>query len=132
MAFEAAAKFLQDGSIYLIFVWINMLLHDSEATAARSSSRFTHLPSVEHFHDPDRALGAAVARSMGAPDKIAWDFHLVYGPGEQWGLEPPAPFAWFHQLQEEPWAGASHYRWRQAIYPAMRKALDDAVKLGAA
>ena len=132
MAFQAARKLVQEGSVFLIFAWINMLEGDSAETAAKASSRFVAVPGVYHFHDPERAIGAAVAHSLGGAGKVAWDFYLVYPNAAQWDQAPPAPAAWFHQLQEEPWAGPERFRWGQALGPPIRQALQHALGFRAA
>jgi hypothetical protein len=115
-----------------MFAWIDMLEDDSAAAAAQASSRFAAFPSAYHFHDPEREIGRAVAQSIGGVGKIAWDFYLLYARTAQWNQAPPAPVAWFHQLQEESWAGPDHFRWDQALEPAIRQALEDILRFRAA
>lgn len=104
-----------------------MLEGDGQAAAEEASRRFPTLSAVEHFHDADRTLGRAVAAPLGA-GKVAWDFYLIYPRGSHWGIEPPAPSAWFHQLREEAWAGADRFRWGEALGPDLRRALDESLK----
>jgi len=66
-------------------------------------------PRVQHFHDPRRRAGAAVAASLGATGKMAWDIYLFYPAGVGWQDGLPPPVAWAHQLQDSAWADASHY-----------------------
>src|SRR4030067_423346 len=106
-----------------MFVWLDMLEADNVAAAENASCRFPALSTVQHFHDPHRRVGSAVALSMGAPDKVAWDFYLLYPNGLQWKQVAPTPAAWFHQLQDEAWAGPAPYRGDNALGPSIRQAL---------
>lgn len=132
MAFQSARKLVQEGSVVLLFAWIEMLEDDSQAAVAKASSFFTALPGIFHFHDPERAIARAVARSMGAADMIAWDFYLTYAKGILWSQTAPVPLAWFHQLQDEDWAGHDHFRWGRDLGPAIRQALKQALGFRAA
>jgi hypothetical protein len=132
VAFQAAGQLVQDRSVVLLIAWIDMLEHDSLARAATASSFFTALSGAFHFHDPDRAIGEAVAHSTGGAGKIAWDFYLVYAKGVQWNEAAPSPFAWFHQLQEEPWASPDRFRSGQDLSPAIRQTLEEALGFRAA
>jgi len=115
-----------------MFVWIDMLEGDNATSAADAAQAFPVLPNITHFHDPDRVVGKEVARRLGAPDRTAWDFYLLYAKGLAWTDHPPAPLRWFHQLRDDPWAGPGHYRWGQGLRPAIRDALDVALGFRAA
>ena len=125
MAFETVNQSADAGSLHLMFVWLDMLEADNVAAAENASRRFPAQSAVQHFHDPHRRVGSAVALSMGAPDKVAWDFYLLYSSSLQWKQVAPTPAAWFHQLQDESWAGPDHYRWGKALGPSIQQALAD-------
>ena len=125
MAFETVSAAADARSLCLIFVWIDMLEGDNAQAAKRVSLQFPPTPAIEHFHDPERRLGSAIAHHMGASAKVAWDFYLLYPKGLEWNDVAPAPVAWFHQLQDEPWAGPDHYRWGQELGPTIRQALEE-------
>ena len=125
MAFNAVKRSTDEGSLHLMFVWLDMLEGDNVAAAEDASLRFPAQSTIQHFHDPHRRVGSAVALSIGAPDKVAWDFYLLYPNGLQWKQVAPTPAAWFHQLQDESWAGPDHYRWGKALGPSIRQVLAD-------
>jgi hypothetical protein len=64
---------------------------------------------VRHFHDPHRRVGAAVAASLGAAGKVAWDIYLFYPPGSGRQNGPPTPTSWAHQLKGSSWADPANY-----------------------
>jgi hypothetical protein len=121
-----------DGSLHILVVWIDMLEADSAEAAQRAAARFGAQSGIEHFHDPERKAGSAVAQGLGAPGKIAWDFYLLYPKRLKWQKTAPSPAGWFHQLQEEPWAGQDHLRWGKALRPAIDHALPELLGLRAA
>ena len=89
-------------------VWMNMLPLDG-MVAARLAARSMQAPSVHHFHDPSKQTGRAVAQSLGAPGKVAWDIYLFYAQGAAWDQGPPPPTRWAHQLGDS-WADPARYR----------------------
>jgi hypothetical protein len=86
--------------------WIHMLPPDC-AIAARTVARMLRDPRVRHFHDPQRRAGAAVAGSLGAAGRTAWDIYLFYPAGPGWRDGPPPPARWVHQLKSSSWADPS-------------------------
>ncbi len=89
-------------------VWINMLPNDSDVTAKDSAINLSD-KSIQHFYDPDKLSGKAIAESVGWKDKVAWDIYLFYVAGAEWIEDPPIPDAWMHQLSEN-WADREHFR----------------------
>lgn len=67
-------------------------------------------PCVRQFHDPRKLTGKAIARSLGAPDKVAWDIYLFYSQGAGWNDALPLPMTWAHQLGTGDWADPARYR----------------------
>ena len=94
--------------IRVAIAWIRMLPLDNVITA-RCLALTINDPRVQHFHDPHRRAGAAVAASLGAASKTAWDIYLFYPPGPGWDVGPPPPAAWAHQLTDSGWADPSHH-----------------------
>ena len=88
-----------------------MLAADDEDAARRSASLVTG-QRVRQFYDPARLAGQAIARSLGAAGRIAWDTYLCYSPDSAWHAEPPKQFDWVHQLGgRNGWADISrHHR----------------------
>jgi hypothetical protein len=94
----------------IAIAWIHMLPLDSGVTARRAA-RTVRDPRVQHFHDPHKRAGAAVAASLAAAGKMAWDIYLFYAPGIGWEDGLPPPVAWAHQLKDSTWADPSrHHR----------------------
>ncbi len=74
-----------------------MLSADDQRAAVAASQLLRD--SVAQFYDADRRAGRAFARSLGAPDQVAWDMYLAYAPDAQWlAGTPPPPVAFAHQL----------------------------------
>jgi hypothetical protein len=94
--------------IRVAIAWIHMLSLDNAVTARCMAAAFRD-PRVQHFHDPRRRAGAAVAASLGAPGKMAWDVYLFYPAGPGWEGGPPQPATWAHQLTGSNWADPVHY-----------------------
>jgi hypothetical protein len=67
---------------------------------------------VQHFYDPDRLAGKAIAQRLGQRDVIAWDIYMFYSVGSVWRLRPPMPIAWAHQMGDQ-WP--EHYRWEDNL-----------------
>jgi hypothetical protein len=101
-------------------VWIDMLTPDNWPAAEAAASIFEPYAHVAQFHDPGRLIGSAVAASIGAPGRIAWDMYLFYGAGAKWDGEAPRPLDWAHQLGQDDWADPGRYHWREALPPALR------------
>jgi hypothetical protein len=95
--------------IRVAIAWIHMLPLDN-AVAARAMALTLRDPRVQQFHDPHKRAGAAVATSLGAPGRTAWDIYLFYPAGVGWQDGLPPPFAWAHQLKDSTWADPSQYR----------------------
>ena len=101
-----------------------MLEGDNNATALASSQTYPPIPNVLHFHDPERIIGAQVANSIGGRGRTAWDFYVLYDRRRQWTEDgPPGPLSWFHQLGSDKWADPSHFRWGEALGPALDAAI---------
>jgi hypothetical protein len=80
-------------SLAPIIVWIPMVDGDELPAAEEASARFREL-ALPQFWDGSKALGGAVARSLGVSQWTAWDVYLFYPPGAEWtdaGI--PAPEA---------------------------------------
>jgi hypothetical protein len=77
---------------------------------------------VQHFHDPNRRAGRAVAASLGGTGKVAWDVYLFYDPGLEWGEGLPAPTRWAHQLDAD-WADRAHHYTGRDLVDALREAM---------
>lgn len=109
----------------MIVVWIDMLPSDNRGAAQSAAEIFASCPQVVQFHDPKRFVGKAIATSLGSADKIAWDIYLIYTPGATWVDAPPQPLDWVHQLGQGEWAGEDKYHHGEALYPALRRMLQE-------
>jgi hypothetical protein len=105
-------------------VWIDMLDSDSEQAAALSADRLDEKRLAVHYHDPARAVGAAVAEALGGRGQVAWDFYLFYPVGLRWEARPPVPEVAYHQLVGAAWAGLTRYRTGKRLVRALRSAVD--------
>lgn len=68
------------------------MLDSDERPAADGASAMFQPAGVAQFWDGDQRLGKEIGRLAGAPDWVAWDVYLFYGPDAQWsdaGLPPP-------------------------------------------
>ncbi|MFQ5944915.1 MAG: hypothetical protein ACE5NC_01520 [Anaerolineae bacterium] len=99
-------------------VWIDMLRTDRREKAERAAQMIRD-PRVQHFHDPERRAGRAVAQSLGADGPIAWDMYLFYPQDAAWEADPPTPTQWIHQLWGRRWADPSRYRRGKALREAL-------------
>jgi len=86
-----------------------MLPFDNVATA-NAVAWTMKSPRVRQFHDPHKLTGKAIARSLGVPDKVAWDIYLFYSQGAGWNDALPLPMTWAHQLGTGDWADPARYR----------------------
>jgi hypothetical protein len=91
-----------------MIVWIPMLPEDNKA-AACASAGLSDDPRVDHFYDPEKSAGRAIARCLGGVGEVAWDVYLVYPPHITWEHTPPPPSAWAHQLRRSAWAERARY-----------------------
>jgi hypothetical protein len=85
-----------------------MLPFDSIVTA-NAIALTMKAPCVRQFHDPGQQVGKAIAQSLGAQDKVAWDIYLFYSKGVGWNNNLPSPLTWAHQLSPSDWADPARY-----------------------
>jgi len=81
-------------------------------------------PRVRHFHDPARRAGRAVAQSLGAQGKVAWDIYLFYPGGDEWGDGLPTPTRWAHQLQAD-WADPAFRHRGEDLVQVLHRAMNE-------
>jgi hypothetical protein len=116
-------------------VWINMLPTDAGLTA-QFAARGMPDARLRFFHDPDKAVGRAVAlgshlevaQSLGAPDQVAWDVYLFFDKGAEWREALPAPTRWAHQLGD-PWADPARYFTGGELVQELARAMQEALHL---
>lgn len=101
-------------------VWLPMLPADNQE-AARRSSKLVADPSVSQFYDPSLRVGHAIAASLGAAGRIAWDIYLFYPAGGEWTGAPPPPVDWMHQLGPRSWADGGRYSRGAALVDHLRR-----------
>lgn len=97
-----------------------MLLTDRREKAERAAQMIRD-PRVQHFHDPERRAGRAIAQSLGADGPIAWDIYLFYPEDATWEADPPRPTEWTHQLWGRTWADPARYRRGRSLRQALRE-----------
>jgi hypothetical protein len=88
-----------------------MIDSDAESTAIVAAQSIDD-DRVQHFYDPDRLVGKAMAQRLSQRDVIAWDIYMFYSVGNVWRLRPPMPIAWVHQMGDH-WP--EHYRWENDL-----------------
>lgn len=106
--------------IILIAIWIDMLPSDGWEAAQNAASIFEPFPFVAQFHDPHRAVGKAVAASIGAVGQTAWDMYLFYNSDTKWKGNAPKPLDWVHQLGHDEWAHPNKFYWGEQLPKALR------------
>jgi len=79
-------------------------------------------PRIRWFHDPGQRAGRAVAISLGAKGKIAWDVYLFFDMDADWKNKRLAPQQWVHQLSGS-WADPTHLRYGDRLEPELRRLL---------
>jgi len=96
-----------DDDFRVFVVWINMLPGDTEESA-RSSSREWNDHRIDHFYDPDKLVGSAIADCLGHSGNVAWDIYLFFSGLAEWKHGLPMPLDWMHQLKDN-WADSTRY-----------------------
>ena len=104
-----------------MIVWVEMLPEDREADVEALAGEMTDR-RIRWFHDPERRAGQAIAASLGAPGKVAWDVYLFFIAGVEWKAQPPAPTEWVHQLGD-PWAEPSRHHFGNRLEPELGRLL---------
>jgi hypothetical protein len=90
-------------------VWMDVLPLDSEKTARKTAGLMSYDPRLRHFHDPDKRVGKALAKTL-KWEGYAWDIYVFYDKGTVWrGELPPAPADYVHQLGEHSDDGHFHH-----------------------
>ncbi len=81
----------------LAVVWLDVLPLDEEETARKTAGILADDPRIRHFHDPEKLVGKAVAKSLDWRG-YAYDIYLFYPKGSTWSGGLPAPAQYAHQL----------------------------------
>jgi len=104
-----------------MIVWVEMLPEDREADVGALTGGMTDA-RIRWFHDPNRRAGRAIATSLGATGKVAWDVYLFFDTHAQWKNQPPAPHQWVHQLGDS-WADPTRLRFGEQLEPELGRLL---------
>lgn len=90
---------LNDKRIAAFSVYLPMMMGDSQKPAIDAAKKLENA-GIQSFWDGERELGKAYAKIVELPKgrNIAWDICFVYGPDAVWGVNPPKPVFWMHQL----------------------------------
>jgi len=102
-----------------MIVWVEMLPEDREADVVAIAREMSD-PCVRWFHDPKRRAGQAIAGSLGATGKVAWDVYLFFDADAEWKNQPPVPCAWVHQLGDS-WADPTRLRYGDQLEPELAR-----------
>ena len=122
-----------DEEISLMVVWMRMYEADSLDAAENASELFRSDDRVVQFYDPEKMIGLAIAKGLGAEeDEVAWDVYLFYDGGARWGDRPPEPLAWAHQLSESSWADPSRFHQGEDLAKELQDLMEDLIKGGRA
>ena len=111
----------QDVALAAMIVWIEMLPEDKEADLEALTEEMIG-PRIQWFHDPKQRAGRAVATSLGANGKIAWDVYLFFNKDAEWKNKIPSPSQWIHQLSDR-WADPTHLCFGERLVPELRRLL---------
>jgi hypothetical protein len=101
---ESIVEAFPEAPIRVMIVWTDRMSADDEAAAKRAVALVGAGDSrVAHFYEGGRAMGEAVATTLGWPEATsvtgaAWDIYLFWRPGVRWTGSLPAPQHVFHQL----------------------------------
>jgi hypothetical protein len=106
-----------------MIVWIEMLPEDRDADIEALIREMAD-PRIRWFHDPRQHVGRAIATSLGAMGKIAWDVYLFFDMAAEWKNELLRPQQWVHQLSDS-WADPTHLRYGDQLEPELRRLLRD-------
>ena len=90
------------------------MLPEDSLEAALPTIKILNDRRIQHFYDPEKVSGKAIAMSLGWGGRVAWDIYLFYSPGILWTDRPPKPNRWMHQMSDE-WAKNDHYRTGDAL-----------------
>jgi len=94
---ESIVQAFPQADVSLAVVWMDVLPLDEEATARKTAGILAEDPRIRHFHDPDKLVGKAVAKSLGWRG-FAYDIYLFYPKGATWSGGLPAPSQYAHRL----------------------------------
>ena len=108
-----------DADLVAMIVWIE-ILHEDRAADVEALAREMTDPRIRWFHDPKRRAGRAIASSLGATGKVAWDVYLFFDANAEWKNKPPASPQWVHQLDDS-WADPTRLRFGDRLEPELRK-----------
>ena len=109
----------QDANLVALIVWVEMLPEDKAANVEALAGEMTD-PRIQWFHDPKQRAGRAIASSLGAPGKVAWDVYLFFDADVEWKNKPPATHQWVHQLGDS-WADPTRLRFGDQLEPELRR-----------
>ena len=102
-------------------VWVEMLPEDRGADIEALAGEMADA-RISWFHDPKQRAGRALASSLGAPGKVAWDVYLFFIAGVEWKAQPPAPTEWVHQLGDS-WADQTRHHFGDQLQPELSRLL---------
>lgn len=94
---ESIVKAFPQADVSLAVVWLDVLPLDEEETARKTAGILADDPRIRHFHDPEKLVGKAAAKSLGWKG-YAYDIYLFYPKGTTWSGGLPAPSQYVHQL----------------------------------
>lgn len=94
---ESIVKAFPQADVSLAIAWLDVLPLDDAESATKTAGILAVDPRIRHFHDPDKLLGKAVAKSLGWRG-YAYDIYLFYPKGTAWSGGLPAPAQYVHQL----------------------------------
>ncbi len=106
-----------------MIVWVEILPEDRGADVEALAGEMTD-SRIRWFRDPSRRAGRAIAASLGATGKVAWDVYLFFDAEAEWKNRPPMPRQWVHQLGDS-WADSTRLRFGDQLEPELRRLLKD-------
>lgn len=115
--------------VSLAIIWLDVLPLDEEETAIKTAGILSNDPRIRHFHDPDKQVGKAVAKSLDWRG-FAYDIYLFYPKGAIWSGGLPAPAQYVHQLSVH--RDDEHFQFGEKLTQTLRDMMTRAVSPSAA
>jgi hypothetical protein len=118
---QAVAEQFPKAQISISVIWLPIMETDGPEAAQKVLGAIPD-PRAQHFWDPEKSAGKAIAKSVGYDGRVAWDFYLFYPPGAEWQAGPPEPAVWMYQPSDD-WTEPEHMREGEALMVELTKAM---------
>src|SRR3989304_6889039 len=99
---------MPDSKVRIYAIYFEMTEDDRGAKSRVKPSELLDDPRVTSFWDDRKIAGrwfdenvTKQGERQGNPNRIEWDSYVLFGPGAQWGEEPPDHVSWGRPLAHE-------------------------------